>query len=207
MEGSHAHEGAARDVENIIIKQFLGQVSRITKKHRLEMRSSARAPTKATSLAKCAAGGKQKSRRRRTHTLQAVSFMEPFCGLIYAKAGPPRLPPKKKSVLEFKVLRPQALWPRLPGVSHLMYIYCAVIELKKFLQSGSTSRLCCLMRAVLQGISGSGKTSKLLQLALCSARQGRRVLIVGISCRLRSVPLQGLISTDTDEILNRIQFR
>jgi hypothetical protein len=67
VEGSHAHEGAARDVENIIIKQFLGQVSRITKKHRLEMRSSARAPTKATSLAKCAAGGKQKSRRRRTH--------------------------------------------------------------------------------------------------------------------------------------------
>jgi len=137
--------------------------------------------------------------------------MEPFCGLIYAKAGPPRLPPKKKSVLEFKVLRLQALWPRLPGVSHLMYIYpkgyCAAIELKKVLQSGSTSRLCCLMRAVLQGISGSGKTSKLLQLALCSARQGRRVLIVGISCRLRSVPLQGLISTDTDEILNRIQFR
>jgi hypothetical protein len=86
-------------------------------------------------------------------------------------------------------------------------VHCAVIELKKFLQSGSNRRLCCLMRAVLQGISGSGKTSKLLQLALCSARQGRRVLIVGISFRLRSVPLQGLISTDTDDILNRIQFR
>jgi hypothetical protein len=120
VEGSHAHKGAARDVENII-KQFLGQVSRITKKHRLEMRSSARAPTKATSLAKCSAVA-NRSHADAAHTLQAVSFMEPLCGLIYAKAGPPRLPPKKKSVLEFKVLRPQALWPRLPGGSHLMYI-------------------------------------------------------------------------------------
>ena len=63
------------------------------------------------------------------------------------------------------------------------------------------------MKAVLQGSAGSGKTSKLLQLALRSARRGFRVLIVGISSRLRSVPLQGVLSTDTDEMLNRIQFK
>jgi hypothetical protein len=63
------------------------------------------------------------------------------------------------------------------------------------------------MKFVLQGISGSGKTPKLLHLALLSARKGCQVLIVGVASRLRSVPLQHVISTDTDEILNRIQFR
>lgn len=32
-------------------------------------------------------------------------------------------------------------------------------------------------------------------------------MIVGVSSRLRSVPLQHVVSTDSDEILNRIQFR
>ena len=63
------------------------------------------------------------------------------------------------------------------------------------------------MKFVLQGSPGSGKTSKLLHLALLSARKGCQVLIVGVSSRLRSVPLQHVVSTDSDEILNRIQFR
>ncbi len=63
------------------------------------------------------------------------------------------------------------------------------------------------MKFVLQGRPGSGKTSKLLQLALLSARKGCQVLIVGVCSRLRSVPLEHVIATDTDEILNRIVFR
>ena len=87
-------------------------------------------------------------------------------------------------------------------------IYMSDQSAMRWFEEGSRKRLPQRsMKFVLQGSSGSGKTSKLLQLALCSARQGCHVLIVGISSRLRSVPLQGVNSSDTDEILNRIQFR